>query len=238
MNKKQLWLRLKEYHFDHLVPVGLWDSVHAKFGKTDPSTRAFAHKICRRHGWSNAFALKALSEYKKFVYLGVVSDFAVTPSAIIDKVWHSHLLFTAGYRQFCDEIIEHPFDHNPELIFTEDQTEAFQQQYFQTLDLYKEEFNTQPPKAIWGHTKFDKISENQIAKKKMNPSDSGNSAYYADAPLYTSFAADETTASPEFSGFNGGDFGGGGAAGDWSDTSSDASGSDSGSSCSSGSGGD
>ena len=51
------------------------------------------------------------------------------------------------------------FEHNPELIFTEDQTETFQQQYFQTLKLYKSEFNTSPPEAIRGNTKFDKIFE-------------------------------------------------------------------------------
>lgn len=51
------------------------------------------------------------------------------------------------------------FDHNPELIFTEDQTETFKQQYFQTLELYKTEFNTSPPEAIPGNTKFDKIFE-------------------------------------------------------------------------------
>lgn len=196
MNKKELWLRLKNYHFEHLVPVGLWDSIHAKFGRTDSSTHAFAHKISRQCGWSKAFALKSISEYKKFVYLGLVSDFAVTPSEIIDKVWHRHILFSTAYRQFCDEVIEHHFDHNPELIFTESQTETFQQQYFQTLELYKKEFNTDPPKAIWGNTKFDQIPDNIPAKKKTAGVGSDNSSYHSDAPLYTSFAESEIYASP------------------------------------------
>lgn len=237
MNKKQLWLRLKTYRFEHLVPVGLWDSIHAKFGRTDASTGAFAHKLSRQHGWTNAFALKAVAEYKKFVFLGIASDFAVTPSIIIDKVWHSHILFSTAYRQFCDEVIEHKFDHNPELIFTEDQTDRFQEQYYQTLELYKTEFNTDPPKAIWGNTKFDKIPENITAKKRVHDSGTEMSSPYTDIPLYASFTESEAAASPEFNGFAGGDFGGGGADGSWAGDSTDSSGADSGSSCSSGCGG-
>ncbi len=241
MNKKQLWLKIKKYHFEHLVPVGLWDSIHAKFGKTDSSTHAFAYKISRQCGWSKAFALKAISEYKKFVYLGVVSDFAVTPSEIIDKVWHRHILFSTAYRQFCDEIIEHHFDHHPELIFSESQTETFQQQYLQTLELYKKEFNTDPPMGIWGNTKFDQIPAEVPVKKKKTERGSDNSSYHNDAPLFTSFPDNEIADCPEFNGFESGDFGGGGASGSWDGSNADSSGEDSGgesgSSCSSGCGG-
>ena len=80
MNKKDLWLKLKDYHFDHLVPSHLWDYITENFSGVDESTKAFASKIARKLGWSNKFALKAITEYKKFVYLGIVSDFAVTPS--------------------------------------------------------------------------------------------------------------------------------------------------------------
>ncbi len=236
MNKKQLWLRLKDYHFEHLVPVGLWDSIQAKFGKTDPSSYAFAHKLSRQHSWTKPFALKAISEYKKFVYLGVISDFAVTPSEIIDKVWHGHILFSTAYRQFCDEIIEHKFDHHPELVFTTDQTETFKQQYLQTQELYKTEFNTDPPQAIWGNTKFDKTTE-KVPEKERTDAGSAVSPYIGEGPLHTSFSPSETTNSPEFNGFDSGDFGGGGATGSWGDSTSDSSGSDSGSSCSSGCGG-
>jgi hypothetical protein len=57
-----------------------------------------------------------IREYKKFIYLGAVSDFVVTPSKIIDQVWHEHLLFTKAYRDFCSDVPGFSFDHNPKLI--------------------------------------------------------------------------------------------------------------------------
>ena len=113
MNKKDLWLRLKAYHFNHLVPPHLWQRVAETFGGEDSSTKAFAGKIARKLEWNSRFALRAIKEYKKFIYLGAVSDFVVTPSKIIDQVWHEHVLFTRAYRDFCTDVLGFSFDHNP-----------------------------------------------------------------------------------------------------------------------------
>jgi hypothetical protein len=236
MPKKQLWLKLKNYHFDHIVAPNLWHQVTERFGGPDASTSAFAAKLARKLGWKNRFAILAIKEYKKFIFLGVVADFPVTPSAIIDKVWHEHLLFTKAYREFCSDVIDYPFDHNPELIPFDEQTENFQDQYLATIELYKSEFGIDPPPAIWGKTKFD-------PDKKINPikktHHTEQSTIYADSPpLITSFAG-EMAVQPasDFSEFNGGDFGGAGAGSSF-DSGSDSSGGDSScSSCSSGCGG-
>ena len=66
-----------------------------------------------------------------------VSDFSVTPPKVIDQVWHEHLLFSRAYREFCHEVLSREFDHNPELVETDDQTQAFQAQYAATLALYQ-----------------------------------------------------------------------------------------------------
>jgi len=226
MNKKELWLRLKSYHFDHIVAPGLWDHITAKFGQTDPSLKAFAGKIARKHGWKNKFTLQALNEYKKFVYLGIVSDFQVTPSRVIDVVWHEHILFSKAYRDFCTEVVLQHFDHHPELVPVTDQTGRFSAQYLDTIDLYKKEFDVEPPAAIWGDPKFDKEQQqkgNYESGKKRRDNNNSN-LYESDAPLYSYFAAESAVAYPEFSGFEGGDFGGGGAGSDWSDGSSDSGG--------------
>lgn len=154
MNKKELWLNIANYHFDHLVPIHLWDIIISKFGGENPSARAFNEKLSRKLNWDYNFAQKAIWEYKKFVYLGVISDFSVTPSKIIDQVWHEHILFSSGYRDFCRDIINYNFDHNPELIGIDIQTEIFQSQYCHTIELYKKEFGITPPIDIWGETKF------------------------------------------------------------------------------------
>jgi hypothetical protein len=245
MSKKGLWLRLRHYHFDHLVPASLWDFVRSRFGGADPSTRAFADKLARKLGWTQQFACRALTEYKKFVYLGITSDFVVTPSKVIDQVWHEHLLFSKGYRAFCEEVIGYSFDHDPELTPLDDQTATFRAQYADTLALYQAEFGYEPPGDIWYDPKFDASAANAGGKsrRKHQFADAGDNSWVLDdTPLYTSFDGD--TGALAFDGFEGGDGGGGGASGSWDGSDADSSGSDSGdggsscSSCSSGCGGD
>jgi uncharacterized membrane protein YgcG len=242
MNKKELWLRLKNYHFDHIVPANLWDNILEAFGGADASTKAFAAKIAKKHNWSNTFALRAIDEYKKFVYLGVVSNFHVTPSKDIDVVWHEHLLFSKAYREFCSTVIEYTFDHHPELIPMADETGRFSAQYIDTLDLYKTEFGVNPPEVIWSNTKFDKekVAANgyESREKKKSNDSSGGDYYSNDTPLYSYFDGEGTNAEtyPEFSEYGGGEFGGAGAGGEWSDSDSTDSGGDGGG-CSGGCGG-
>jgi hypothetical protein len=159
MNKRELWLRIANYHFEHLVPTSFWDEIAAKFGGQNPFTKAFIEKLSRKLNWDKAFTLKAIWEYKKFVYLGVISDFSVTPSKIIDQVWHEHILFSSGYRKFCEEIIQMDFDHNPDLGNMNNQVDKYKSQYFQTINLYKNEFGFEPPEEIWGKTKFKEKKE-------------------------------------------------------------------------------
>ncbi len=238
--KKQLWIRLKKYRFENLVPVSFADRVAGAFGTTDAFTRAFAAKIARKHGWSDEFAFLAIREYKKFVYLGVVSRYEVTPSSVIDIVWHEHLHFTKGYREFCRDVLHQHFDHSPELIPHQEQTTVFSAQYLKTLVFYEHEFGVEPPAEIWGRPKFDPKPLGGSPKKPPRKTHEATSATSSDdlSPLYLMFASDSDTAyAPvpvDFSG-GGGSMGGGGATGGWSDpapASSD-SGSHHASSCSS-----
>jgi hypothetical protein len=232
MNKKELWLNLANYHFDHLVPTNLWDEIKAKFSGENPFTSAFTDKLCRKFGWKKHFALKALWEYKKFVFLGITSPFRVTPSKIIDMVWHEHLLFSAGYRRFCTDIIQQDFDHHPELVEIDSQTEAFQLQYAATMELYQMEFGIIPPPEIWGVTKFSEKAINTNAKISAfsNGGSSGDSG-----TLYSQLSSEENSEMM----FGGGDFGGAGGGASFEDSGSESSdsSSDSGTSCSSSCGG-
>jgi hypothetical protein len=238
VDKKRLWLRLKAYEFDHIVPPSLWQQVAEVFGGADAATKAFADKLARKLGWSSPFALKAVAEYRKFVYLGMVSDFPVTPSKVIDQVWHEHQLFTQAYRRFCDEILGRHFDHHPELMPADEQLANYEAQYRGTLALYQKEFNRDPPPDIWLVPKF---REDKRRQPRQTASTSDVSVY-GDAPLHTFFEAE---AAGGFDAFDGGQSGGGGGA-EWSDGGgADAGSSDGGaqscggSSCSSGcSGGD
>lgn len=232
MSKRELWERIRNYKFNDLVPKSTLEDIVELLGGKNAPVRAFANKIMKKHRLPRAFTFRAIEEYKKFVYLGVISDFIVTPSKYIDLIWHEHLLFSKAYREFCNDVIEYQFDHQPELITTEDQTEIFTMQYLETLDLYRKEFGMEPPENIWGTPKFDK---ERIAKMKRSKKKNSNSSVSTDFSSYEPlFLQYDGNFDHEFSGFDGGNFGAGGAGGDWSDSSGD---SGSCSSCSGGCGG-
>lgn len=248
--KRELWLRLRAYHFDNLVPPHLWDRVAAAFDGTDASTRAFANKIARKHGWHPRFARRAIDEYRKFVFLGVTADFIVTPPKIIDQVWHEHLLFSKAYREFCRDVLQRDFDHHPELIPSDEQIELYEAQYNATLDLYEYEFKIAPPAGFWGTPKFARDPNRKpAAKKEPAHTHDGGGGSSDSGPLYTYFdGRGDYPSHHEMTEFGGsGAFAGGGGGEDWSsptsqsdsssDSGGDAGGSDGGSSCSSGCGG-
>jgi hypothetical protein len=240
MTKKELWLNIKNYNFENLVHPSLWEEIKSKFTSNNAFTEAFANKVKRKHNFKNLSLVHfSIQEYKKFIYLGVVSDYQVTPPKIIDIIWHEHLLFTKGYRDFCKEIIKYDFDHHPELVPIGEQTAIYDSQYKYTLDLYFFEFGVVAPSVIWSETKYisSKNNSSSLKQKKQfqNSSNSFNnySLNYSLASLFTDEMANNSSGFNEFGGGNGG---GAGASGDWSDSESDSDGDDSGG-CSSGCGG-
>lgn len=230
MHKQELWNRIKNYKFNNLVPHSTWTDIIEVLSDKNAPTKAFAYKIMKKHRLPRAFVFRAIEEYKKFVYLGVVGDFYVTPSKYIDLIWHEHILFSKAYREFCNDVIHYQFDHQPELVATEDQTELFAAQYIETIELYKKEFGMEPPENIWGVPKFNKAKINFVTKQKVKPKESTSvSGYAADLPLCNYYTDGSLIA--EFSGFGGGDGGGAGSTGDFGDSGGDAGG------CSGGCGG-
>jgi len=240
MLKKERWLRIKNYHFENLVSPNIWQQLSELFDGHDASVKAFASKIARKHKWHNRFALGAIGEYKKFVYLGIISDFQVTPSKVIDTVWHEHVLFSKAYREFCEEVIQYPFDHHPELMPNEAMTGIFYAQYLDTIELYKKEFGIDPPEQVWAIPKFETDPSLPLlykSQKKKEYAGTGDSIFIYDSiPLVTYFDTEmQIQESVDFPEFNAGDFGGGGAGDSWGSDGSDASSSDSSGSDSNGS---
>lgn len=80
------------------------------------------------------------------MYLATTADAMVSPSEIVDTVWHQHLIFTQSYNEFCTLLgkrIEHvPSTHN------RDEFEKFKSAKERTQQLYSEVFGEQP-KEIW-----------------------------------------------------------------------------------------
>lgn len=98
-----------------------------------------------KHGWSLEFCSAALNEYRRFIFLALVSDAEITPSEPIDEVWHLHILHTRAYEAFgklCGRFIHHGPGLPTERV-------RWSRQYGVTFDLYRSIFNCEPPTDFW-----------------------------------------------------------------------------------------
>lgn len=72
----------------------LWNKV-VNFNIDGPvSEYNFSARLENENYWTINFAAAAILEYKKFMYLAAVSGAMVSPSEIVDVVWHQHLVYT------------------------------------------------------------------------------------------------------------------------------------------------
>ena len=60
---------------------------------------------------------KSVVEYKKFLHLKfLMKDTScpaiLSPSGLIDIVWHTHLLMPINYAKFCKSVFGHSIDHD------------------------------------------------------------------------------------------------------------------------------
>ena len=127
----QLYQRLEHYQLD--------DPTH-EFG--------FTRHLIKNHGWTEKYAYRAISEYKKFVFLTVVAEHQIVPSDTVDQVWHAHLLLTKSYwDEFCPQILGRKLHHHPARGGKEERAD-FHQLYRQTIGSYRQYFG-KPPLDIW-----------------------------------------------------------------------------------------
>jgi len=116
---------------------------------TDPSHElGFLAHLMRANGWSRPFALRAIEEYRKFVFLAMVADHQVTPSDQVDQVWHLHLLFSDAYwNDFCPRVLGRPLHHHP-TRGGQAERDRFHELYRATIRSYRQHFG-EPSAELW-----------------------------------------------------------------------------------------
>ena len=125
----------------------LWQRTQSiEFDKLD-SVFPFSKRLARDNGWSHAYALKAIEEYRKFAYLAVTTGREVTPSDEVDQVWHLHLTYTRHYWGTFQETLGMPLHHGPTAGGAEE-AKRYALNYEATLQAYEAEFG-EVPKDIW-----------------------------------------------------------------------------------------
>jgi hypothetical protein len=134
----------------------LWKNI-TDFNLDDPlSEYGFSIRLENENWWTVNFARDAILEYKKFMYLAAVSETMVSPSEIVDVVWHQHLIFTQSYEDFCSvlgkKVAHIPSTHNKRDF------DKFKSAKERTQKLYTENFGT-PPAGFWEYSDiYDPLS--------------------------------------------------------------------------------
>jgi hypothetical protein len=129
--------------------INLFQNIQA-FDLDDPKAIVpFSKHLAKENRWGLKYAQKAIEEYKKFIFLKLVSDHHVIASRQIERVWHLHLVYTHSYWNcFCLKVLGMPLHHEPiDLNFYEPSLKI--EDYKQTLIGYHNWFGKQPPANIW-----------------------------------------------------------------------------------------
>ena len=113
------------------------------------ATLPFSKRLARENCWSLNYTHRVIEEYKKFLFLAIVSDHPVTPSDAIDQAWHLHLTYTHSYwNALCAQVLKEPLHHHPTQGGAQ-QREQFWNCYCQTLKSYERFFGDRAPDQIW-----------------------------------------------------------------------------------------
>jgi len=146
-DQKTLWDKIEQFDFDHPA-----------------SEYGFSARLAKENYWTRHFTQQAILEYKKFMFLAATSEGMVSPSSIVDTVWHQHLVFTQSYHDFC-ELVGKQVQHVPSTHNQED-FQKFKRAKERTGTLYEEVFGKQPA-AIWNYQGMFESLKLKKAKLKL-----------------------------------------------------------------------
>jgi len=138
------------------------------FSIDDPDAAyPFRKKLASENGWSESFTQQAIQEYKKFVFLAVACEHEVSPSDVIDRVWHLHLIYTESYwGEFCPNVLGISLHHNPSKGGLSEQ-EKYSGLFYETLESYQAFFGEIPPPDFWQDPHIEHVKKNSFPWKKI-----------------------------------------------------------------------
>jgi hypothetical protein len=143
----------------------LWEKL-TNFSLDNPEADfSFSKRLARENGWSLTYSMKVIEEYKKFIYLSIVTGRSLTPSDEVDQAWHLHLIYSYSYWvEMCSNLLGGAKLHHGPTKGGEKERVRFDNQYSETLRIYEEEFGYPPPSDAWpsNEIRFGKINFRRV----------------------------------------------------------------------------
>jgi len=144
----------------------LWEKL-SNFSLDNPEASfSFTDRLARENGWSIEFSKRVVDEYKKFIYMSVVSGKSLTPSDEVDQAWHLHLVYSYSYWvEMCENTLGGFRLHHGPTKGGMTEKKRYDDQYSQTLEFYQNEFGCEAPRDVWpSHdVRFGKINFRRVS---------------------------------------------------------------------------
>lgn len=125
---------------------------------------SFSDRLAAENRWTLQYALEAIEEYKRFMFLICIAPHPLTPSDQVDQVWHLHLVYTRSYwEEFCEQVLQRKIHHSP-TQGGKAEAAKYGDLYDKTLALYQQTFGHPAPPALWpqGKQRFSDIHFQRI----------------------------------------------------------------------------
>ena len=137
--------------FHSSAQSALWQRLCAHSFESSDQGLDFTARLAREQGWTRDEARAAIDEYRKFCFLAASVGRCMTPSEIVDQVWHLHLTYTRDYwGVFCAQVLDCDLHHEP-TRGNAGETAQFRECYADTLAAYHAHFGA-PPERFWPGT--------------------------------------------------------------------------------------
>lgn len=109
----------------------------------------FSRKLSSHSGWTSEYTQKAITEYRRFIFLCCVIPGGASPSPVVDEVWHLHLTYTDNYwNGLCKKVLGRELHHYPSRGGEEEKQKHIDW-YNRTYTAYQSYFDSLPPADIW-----------------------------------------------------------------------------------------
>ncbi len=173
-----------ELHTHDPQTRGLWEKLRRLSFDRGTGPRTFAARLAGEQGWSESFTALAIEEYRRFLLLFALdkmkqaslagaspelSPVSVVPSAVVDKVWHLHLLYTQSYwEDLCRDILGGALHHLP-ADGSSGETPALEVTYEKNMEEYRRVFGQSAPESVWPRPKSLEASGKSLPTGRARP---------------------------------------------------------------------
>jgi uncharacterized protein (TIGR04222 family) len=127
----------------------LWANIQ-QFAFDEPNAViTFSKKLADQQKWPAEYTQRVIEEYRRFIFLCCISPKGASPSKAVDEAWHLHLTYTRSYWEaFCKNTLGKDIHHHPS-NGGDKEDHKHSNWYNETLELYEEVFDEEPPADIW-----------------------------------------------------------------------------------------